>query len=60
MNITICPLISNGNNLMPCNSSCALYMNGECAILNIAQALPEILSKGNEQEHESSDFSINT
>jgi len=38
---TICPLISDAQCIIPCQESCALFMDGKCAIFKIAQSLPD-------------------
>lgn len=40
----ICPLISSAQCVVPCQASCALFMDGKCALLKIAQSLPETAS----------------
>lgn len=40
----ICPLMSGPQGVMPCISDCTLYLNGECAISKIAQALQKTRS----------------
>lgn len=39
--VIICPLMSSAQNMIQCIDNCALNMNGECALLKIAQSLSE-------------------
>jgi len=47
----ICPLISNSPNLTQCLPNCALNMDGECALVRIAQALPEHSTTADSVQH---------
>lgn len=50
--IQICPLISNGADLARCHPSCALNIDGTCALRFLAESKMQELSTWEEEEED--------